>query len=200
MKKRGLIIAFVAVCAVLFVYIMVSVIMGWPLPIDKLGELLSQRRIRFFDWFFKIFTYIGSLYFMIGVALIWFIFDKDKKRALSVMLCLAVVGIMNLLLKISVGRVRPDYGLIEETGKSFPSGHAMISLCFYGYIGYLLSKIRPALLPWYIIVSNIIVLLLGFSRIYLGVHYVSDVIAGWCMGYIVQCVFIAIYSKIRYKK
>lgn len=92
--------------------------------------------------------------------------------------------LLNLLLKALIHRPRPEMILYFAHGYSFPSGHAMVSLVAYGFLTYLLClqnrswKPRTALI-WG---CGILVILIGFSRIYLGVHYFSDVIAGFAAG------------------
>ena len=88
----------------------------------------------------------------------------------------------NQLLKHTIRRIRPDHiRLIEEGGFSFPSGHSMISIGLYGTLIYLVYKyIKNKLIKTIIIVLlSIIILGIGISRIYLGVHYPSDVLAGY---------------------
>lgn len=93
---------------------------------------------------------------------------------------------LNQLLKLLFQRTRPDiYRLTQAWGYSFPSGHAMISLAFYGMLAYLLwlnlrTRSRQAWVPAVALVS--LALLIGLSRIYLGVHYPSDVIGGFAAG------------------
>jgi undecaprenyl-diphosphatase len=91
---------------------------------------------------------------------------------------------LNGLFKIIFHRDRPNIlRLITESGYSFPSGHSMISISFYGFIIYLCFKYCKK--PWnYLVASilSILIFLIGVSRIYLGVHYASDVIAGFSAG------------------
>lgn len=200
MLKKCFSIISTIICFIVFLYLLIAIAMNKSLYIDNLGALIAGNRIVFFDIFFKVFTYIGSVYFMVGVCVVWLICDKDKKRAWSVVTCLAVVGLLNLFVKLGVGRARPDYGLISESGMSFPSGHAMISVCFYGYIAYMLAAIKNKHGWIYGLIAGILSILLGFSRIYLGVHYVSDVLAGLALGCVVLYIYILVYSKIRHKK
>lgn len=96
---------------------------------------------------------------------------------------LAGTGLLNTTLKRVVQRLRPRLPepWVTEPGWSFPSGHAMGSLVAYGFLAYLLTRITPANFPRRTTVTALaaLVLLIGFSRIYLGVHFLSDVIGGY---------------------
>ena len=112
---------------------------------------------------------------------------------------LVLAFILNTIIKLIFARERPiDINLIEEMGYSFPSAHAMISLCIYGFLSYLLVKSK---LPKnYKIIGSIfmviLTILIGISRIYLGVHYASDVLGGYACG----MVFLVTYIKINRNK
>lgn len=88
------------------------------------------------------------------------------------------------LIKITVGRARPINALIDVSGYSFPSGHATMATVFFLLIIYLYeNKIKNTYLRALFISSNVFLfLIIGFSRIYLGVHWLSDVIAGTALG------------------
>ena len=108
---------------------------------------------------------------------------------------LLVIAGMNLLLKNIFARPRPnELRRIEETGYSFPSGHAMASTAVYGLLIYILykeiknKKIRNIACT----LLAILIFIIDMSRIYVGVHYVSDVIAGTCLSVAYLIVFIQI--------
>lgn len=93
---------------------------------------------------------------------------------------------LGAILKLAIGRIRPDTDYannLQIVTYSFPSGHAAGSMVAYGLLAYLAWHLLPH--PWsYIIVGalGILILLIGISRIYLGAHFPSDVIAGWLLG------------------
>lgn len=96
-----------------------------------------------------------------------------------------VIFLSNQLLKNIVARPRPEgFRLVEESGYSFPSGHSMVSMAFYGFIVYwIFEKVKNPYLKWSSMIAiSFIIIAIGLSRIYLGVHYASDVIAGFCIS------------------
>jgi undecaprenyl-diphosphatase len=137
----------------------------------------------------KGFSTIGSAAVMITIVVIAWLLCLKYKRYLwdtvTITFVLTGVWLMNLLLKFIFHRSRPfGLRLVEATGYSFPSGHAMISLAFYGIIGYLLWNNLKSKRARYLSVTllSLMVLIIGLSRIYLGVHYPSDVVAGFAAG------------------
>jgi len=112
----------------------------------------------------------------------------DGKRDAAVLVLASVAGgvLLSGILKLGVDRPRPDLvpHLVEEYTASFPSGHAMLSAVVYLTLGGLLSRVEgPRRIKIYVLsVSLILAFLIGLSRIYLGVHWPTDVLAGWCAG------------------
>lgn len=133
----------------------------------------------------KIITMLGSVYVVIPIFIIMIIIFWKKKESIWITLNLIIVFVSNQLLKIIVARPRPiGYRLVEELGYSFPSGHSMVSMAFYGFIIYLIyKKVKNQYIKWGLCLTlSLIIFLIGLSRIYLGVHYASDVIAGFCIS------------------
>jgi len=107
---------------------------------------------------------------------------------------IATVGAigLNFLLKELFGRARPalwDY-LVNAVHYSFPSGHAMVSTAVYGYIGYVLAKEFPQWRRPILAATMALILSIGFSRLYLGVHWPTDVLAGYAAGllWLIACI------------
>ncbi len=108
-----------------------------------------------------------------------------RRESASLAVCLGGAALLNFLLKNLFERARPDmFKVISVTGYSFPSGHAMVSLCFYGMLAYILCRRFPRLGPQILVycLTAALVTAIGFSRIYLGVHYPSDVLGGYIAG------------------
>lgn len=130
-------------------------------------------------------------------ALIFYHLYHNKKQRIDAyffILTVAVGGILNYVLKIAFHRVRPSIDfLIDAVGFSFPSGHSMGSMVFYGALSYFILKSERNKKLKFILVflSIIMVLLVGSSRIYLNAHYPSDVIAGYIAGFVwlMSCIY-----------
>lgn len=151
----------------------------------------------------KIITNITSPLVVIVTAIILIIFIKNKKIKLSLMINLIGVTIINNLFKVIIARTRPDINrLVDETGYSFPSGHAITSMVFYGYLIYLIYKYvdnRKIKIPLMIFLI-LLIPIIGLSRIYLGVHYTSDVLGGFLLGTVYLILFINISNKYIIRK
>ncbi|GAB1780222.1 phosphatase PAP2 family protein [Priestia megaterium] len=134
----------------------------------------------------KGFTFIGSTPSVAVISLfsLFFLYKVLKHRTELILFIAIIVGspILNELLKLLFHRARPDFHrLIQINGYSFPSGHAMSAFAVYGVLSFLLWRHIPT--RWgrtlLIVTSIIMILTIGISRIYLGVHYPSDVIGGY---------------------
>jgi len=132
----------------------------------------------------KIITSMGSAVTLISITILIFC-TTNKTYGNYVIINLIIITILNLIFKNIFDRPRPEeFRLIEEIGYSFPSGHSMISMAFYGLIIYFIwKKSKNTYLKWIsTILLTLLIIGIGISRIYLGVHYASDVIAGFCFS------------------
>ncbi len=147
-------------------------------------------------------TYLGNWQIIIGLGIIIVIgllILREKRMALFLVVGTASGELFYALLKNIIQRPRPDIinALIEQNGYSFPSGHSLVPLIFYGMLGYYFFR-KAKSLPLKtisIIAPAILVFLIGFSRVYLGVHWVSDVLAGWIFGAIFLTILIRLFNK-----
>ena len=140
-------------------------------------------------------TNITSASSVIIITLIVLIFFKNKKYGIYMSLNLIIITIFQLVLKNIFLRNRPlDINLIDEKGYSFPSGHSLTSMAFYGFIIYLIytSKLSKKIKIISITSLVILILMIGISRIYLGVHYATDVIGGFSFS----LTYLIIYTNI----
>lgn len=182
-----------------FIYIAINVINQNTTQIDsfvyqKISALITDR----FTDFMILMSYFGSGVFLTTFSLILIVmFYKNEKYSFytaMIVINLVLSSLINVGFKYLIRRDRPDIlQLVDIGGYSFPSGHSMVSMSFFGFFIYLC--IINYKTKWkYLIISSLtlLILLIGFSRIYLGVHYFSDVIGGFSLGLL----WLGIYSLI----
>ncbi|GIO61271.1 phosphatase PAP2 family protein [Paenibacillus cineris] len=134
----------------------------------------------------KGFTFLGSslvatLLSVIAFLFLWLVL-RHRKELLMFLLSVGGSEIWNIIIKNWMQRQRPNtHRLIEISGFSFPSGHSMAAFALYGTLTYLLWRHIPSLAGRIamIVIGVALTLLIGISRIYLGVHYPSDVFGGY---------------------
>jgi len=188
------------ICLIGFIIILLNVLNG---NIQKFDEVVYNAVISiksdFVTNIIKVITEFGDALVLITIVILCFCILKNKKIAGSIAINLVLFPLLNTLLKNIIKRPRPEgYRLIQETGYSFPSGHSMAAMAFYGLIIYYIFenvkniKIRNISC----ILLSILILLIGISRIYLGVHYASDVLAGFLVSLVYLIVYISIILKI----
>ena len=136
-------------------------------------------------------TQLGSPFFLIPMTMVASLIFLHLRRIRGAILLTATmvgVSILNWVLKIFFQRARPEpfFGLSVPSSYSFPSGHSLASFCFYGALAALVAaRLRsPVLRALVWAAAATIVIAVGFSRVYLGVHYPSDVIAGYATGFV----------------
>ena len=188
------------ICLIVFLIILINVLNGNIEVFDaKIYEYISSLKSNFMTRFFKSITRFGDAEILIIIAVICLIFIKNKKIGASTAINLASIGLLNHILKIIIQRPRPpiEFRMVEESSFSFPSGHSMASMAFYGLIIYFVFKHiknKPAKITICTALS-IFIVFIGISRIYLGVHYASDVIA----GFIASIAYLIIYIRVVLK-
>jgi undecaprenyl-diphosphatase len=152
-------------------------------PDSPIGPLWLQGAIRDV-------TALGStvvLALITTATIIYLLLIRRPSTALFVLAAVASGQVLSTLLKHEVDRPRPDLvsHLVSETSLSFPSGHAMLSAVTYLTLGSLAARFLPDRRTKIFVLSLAVLLtvLVGTSRVYLGVHWPSDVLAGWCAGF-----------------
>jgi undecaprenyl-diphosphatase len=148
-------------------------------------------------------TELGSTGAVIVVAALAFAFAAaigPWRHGLIAAVTILLASIANAWLKVTIRRERPDLlePIIVERGFSFPSGHSALGMVAYGILAVLVSRSRlPTPWKWAIIVAlGLVVGLIGISRIWLGVHYPTDVIAGWVAGGVVVLAYAALTRRV----
>ncbi len=185
------------ICIVGFLEISLGVFSNELMKRDIIGyEIVNKYLISdFVTPIVKIITQFGGLIVIFILATISTILIKNKRIGISIYLNLFIIGSLNQILKYIVQRPRPiGFRLIDESGYSFPSGHSMASAAFYGFYIYLVYKNVKSKKKKIIIITllGLLILLVGISRIYLGVHYTTDVIA----GFLVSISYLTIYTSL----
>ena len=184
-----------------FLYLTINIYLNKPLLVDNFFYTLLVLKLRNVH-LTKImigFTYLGSVYSYVTLLILFLIFIKNKKIPLLAIANILTSVLLMKIIKNIIKRPRPDgYRLIPEKGYSFPSGHALNAVVFYGILIYIIHtniKNKKTRIILKILLTTL-VLLIGLSRIYLGVHYASDVLAGFLFGFI--CVYL--FIELVYKK
>ncbi len=192
------------ICIILFVILTITVLTKLFDPIDSyMGSLVIGMRSDGLTKFMTIITNIARAYSLIAISILLLFIIKNKKIPLSITINLIAVFLTSQVFKFIFRRARPDgLSLVSASGYSYPSGHTMVSCAYFTFIVYLLcqrisNKFWKTLL---IIFSTIMILLIGFSRIYLGVHYLSDVLGGFLLGIAYLMIYLKIISKEDVKK
>ena len=141
----------------------------------------------FLDWFAKIITNIGDIIIVVPVTVLlvaYLLYRRQRRAATFLLFGVGGAAVIGLTLKLLFQRARPELWthLVTENGYSFPSGHAMMSSALALSIAALLW---PTKYRWWAIgVGGFYVVIVGLSRLYLGVHFPTDVIGGWCLSFL----------------
>lgn len=201
MKKFRIII--VCLCLLLFSVILFSVCKYGVLDIDNnVYNFISKNIMNdTLSSILKCVTHLGGVAFIVLLGVLCFMFCKKNRWFIT----FDLVGctVINQTIKHIVRRPRPNVlRLVSESGYSFPSGHSMISVAFYGLVIYFVYKnINNKYLKWALIsLLSLLILTIGFSRIYVGVHYFTDVVGGFFLALAYLIVYIYIYNKKGDKK
>lgn len=140
-------------------------------------------------WFMQEISHLGGVYAMSAITIISSIIFAIRKKFKTVLLFLISISggtLTMLLLKHFFNRPRPSVvpHLAEFTLGSYPSGHSMVSAIVYLTLGVLLARTTKSLKlrAIYLMTAALLTFLIGISRAFLGVHYPSDILAGWCAG------------------
>jgi membrane-associated phospholipid phosphatase len=170
-----------------------------PLPGDVgILEGLHTIATPALNQFFLLVTTLGSAPFVISgisVAAATLYYLRRRQDALFLLFAAGGTSLINAILKLFFGRDRPDLwqAIVVEQSYSFPSGHAMISLSLALAVGILAWKTSHRWLA--ISIGALYTVLIGLSRLYLGVHFPSDVVGGWCVSVLWILVLYHIFAR-----
>ena len=164
---------------------------------QKIYDLIMKLYSENATLIFKIFTSIGSTLLIItGIISILILFGKKEFKYMSSACSVGIIFVT--ILKNIIRRPRPSvFRLTYETGYSFPSSHTTMSTIFYGLLIYLIwKKVKNNKLKYFLTYIFILIIIgVGMSRIYLGVHYATDVTAGIIIGIIYDILFIKLLKE-----
>lgn len=164
---------------------------------NNIYNIVRLLRCDFFDNYFIFITKFGNTIFIVLVVFMFLLIFRNKYGIiLGTSACISIIS--NSIIKKIIRRERPNgLRLIAQGGYSFPSGHAMISVCVYGYLLYLVvTKIENKVIKYIISVFLVLLILsIGISRIYVGVHYASDVIAGYLLATLEVMLLVQLTNK-----
>lgn len=187
----------VLLAALVFVWLLSEVAEGEIMKLDTLAYRFFVVTLRsdVMTPIMEGFTSLSSVAVILVMALVVAAFAPGKAPGRCV--CANVVGalVLNQVLKFIVQRPRPDgYRLAVESSYSFPSGHSMISMAFYGLLIWMIWKYErdDVMRHVWCCLFGLIIVMVGISRVYLGVHYASDVIAGFC----VSLIWLVFFTKV----
>lgn len=209
-KRRGI---FTGVCLLIFIWLTYLVSTGRELAFDTvIREWFYSIRTSWLTEVVKAITFMGNTKTIIVICLVLLLLplvrgkaglQVTKKIGIPIAVVAIVGSAINKAIKHIVMRPRPDVSLhlIDQGGWSFPSGHSISSLLLYGFLAWLILYYVKD--KWAANVATVILTLLwmgvGLSRIYLGVHYPTDVLGGWMLGMVVMMVTMIIIEKIEIK-
>lgn len=190
-------ILLVAACAAVFLGLLFFVLRGEVMKLDQMAYWLVVENLRA-DWLTPImeaFSALATPVSLIAMLLVIAAFAPGKRPGWFCTVNLALSALLNVVLKMLVQRPRPEgFRLAVESGFSFPSGHSMAAMAFFGLIIWLVwhyeQDRRQRLLLT--ISFGALIAMIGISRIYLGVHYASDVLGGFCASII----WLVFYTKL----
>lgn len=195
--RQNLLVIVLLGAALLFVWLLGEVAEGEILRLDTMAYQLFVEHLRSdaLTPVMEAFTSLASVVVLAVIAAVIAALAPGKAPGWCVAVNLVCVVALNTVLKYLVQRPRPDgFRLISESGYSFPSGHSMVAMAFFGLLIWMIWRYhrRDAMRVVWCAVFGLVIVMVGVSRIYLGVHYASDVLAGFC----VSLVWLIFYTRV----
>ncbi len=198
MKKKDKSTIVSAACGMGLLLLYLGTTFGWLEGLDRVVSSFFMRT-PLLTQIMKAVTFLGEAEVLIGIAVIYMLICKNKKIGAVVLLNLGCVALFNHILKFIIKRPRPSLEhLVVADGFSFPSGHSACSMAFYGILIYLINKKCKNKKIKYILTAilSVLIIAIGCSRIYLRVHYPSDVLAGFTFGLIILSLFCKLVDSV----
>lgn len=190
-------ILLVTACAAIFLGLLSYVLRGEAMKLDQMAYWLVVENLRS-DWLTPImesFSALATPVSLIAMLLVIAAFAPGKRPGWFCTVNLALAALLNVVLKTLIQRPRPEgFRLAVESGFSFPSGHSMAAMAFFGLIVWMAWHYEQDRRQRLILTAafSAVIAMIGISRIYLGVHYASDVLGGFCASII----WLVFYTKL----
>lgn len=184
-----------ALCLVIFAYLLVEVLKGKPMRIDGLCHSLFVEKLRSpaLTVVMKGVSNLASAPFIVAALVAAYAWAPCRLWVVCAAVNVGAASAIDQCLKVLVRRPRPQgFRLVEAPGLSFPSGHSMAAVAFYGYGIWLVQSGVCGISPGVVVDMTLacVILAIGVSRIYLGVHYASDVLGGFCLAFVWLVLFV----------
>jgi undecaprenyl-diphosphatase len=198
-SKNILWINFISI--VVFIVLMVSFKNSFFSRIDSsVNFFMTQIQGNFFVGFSKVIAFVFDEVSLIIISLIIALYlwiKVSKKDAVFLGFTMILGGAAIYTLKELVQRARPLNEVVSETGFAFPSGHATIAVIFFGLLIYLAFKEKSKMKTVISLISAFMIVLISFTRLYLNVHWFTDVLAGLALGTFILTGSIILRERIR---
>ena len=202
-KNNKFLVAVIILLTIIITLITKKIIFKENLIIDKIAYdiLVTKLRSEPLTTFMKLVTKLSNITAIAVFSIIFailFYYLKKKKVSYLIIANPVFIALVNQMFKFIFKRNRPSgFEIINMKGYSFPSGHAMVSMAFYGLLIYIIYHyIKNKKIKNILIALNVtIIILIGISRIYLGVHYLSDIITGYCISIIYLLILTKLLNK-----
>lgn len=208
-KRNNIIFTFITIILLMIIGIWIFKVMNDEIPyVDQwtrgiVPKVADTPLYTMFRWV----TELGSQSFVIPFTVVMIVLFAIVFRDWlpPTVFGLGVLGshILNTLIKRLVARERPSISaLLNAEGHSFPSGHAMVSMVCYGLIAFLLvKKLKNTTIALYVqFVFALLIFLIGISRFFINVHYLTDIVTGFVLGYLCLVTIVYFYGKIEQKR
>lgn len=203
MKKRQL--ALIIVPILLFILLAICIKAELVTEFEDWAYLEAIEHMSpIFTTVIKTITHTGDAIAVILICFILLIIPKTRiKYGLMVSINIVIVEIVNYILKIIFSRERPNIlRLVNETSYSFPSGHAMINTALYTMLIFcIFYHVKSRKIRYIAIISGIFYpIVISFTRVYLGVHYITDVLGGWLLGISLTFIVYKSFKRLVWKE
>lgn len=203
-SKNRIIFSGIFISIVFFIVLASQVLSdSWVVFVDnKIVNYLSLEGSSFWTYIFMFITLLADKFFIASAGALVLLYLYIKKRfdyMAGFLITLAGSAISAQILKITFERARPFNSLILESSFSFPSAHALGAVALYGFIAFIIWEMsrNKSLRISTLSASVLLIALISFSRLYLGVHFLSDVIGGILIGFVWLLIGILVNIRLR---